>query len=236
MGTGSATSTTPRTRSSAPPTTCTPQARPANWYGAIFAYNHADWYVGDVLGYARRFGDVGEGADASCAPTGGADLGRAVRLEGPRAFRPLPAPLMAPGYPREQVDARLLADALWILRTYDLRVTAAREAGHHTHGDGTALDMIPAGDLSSQAVWDRSAGRLAADLGWRSACGSSGSRPACPLVPAIQFIGYNGYPDHGDPAHAGANAHLHISWQSTSFGCAELCPPPRWVRVFPLAP
>jgi hypothetical protein len=58
----------------------------------------------------------------------------------------------------------------------------------------------------------------------------------CPLVPAIQFVGYNGYPMHGDPAHAGSNAHLHISWQSASFGCAGLCSPPRWVRVFPLSP
>ena len=27
----------------------------------------------------------------------------------------------------------------------------------------------------------------------------SGTRPACPLVPAIQFIGYDGYPGHGSP-------------------------------------
>jgi hypothetical protein len=208
---------------------------PGDWYGAIFAYNHADWYVGDVLGYARRFGDPGESADATCAPTGGAELGRAVRLEGPRAFRPLPAPLMAPGYPREQVDARLLADAVWILRSYDLRVTAAREAGHHTHGDGTALDMVPAGDLSSQAVWDHSAGRLAADLGWRLACGDSGSRPACPLVPAIRFIGYDGYPGHGSPrtCRGDCPAHIHVSWVSSSFGSALLSPPAGWVLTFP---
>jgi hypothetical protein len=55
-------------------------------------------------------------------------------------------------------------------------------------------------------------------------------------MPAIQFIGYNGYPLHGDPSHAGSNAHLHISWQSSTFGCSGLCPPPRWVRVFPLLP
>jgi hypothetical protein len=24
-----------------------------------------------------------------------------------------------------------------------------------------------------------------------------------------------GYPGHGDPAHVGANAHLHLSWQHT---------------------
>jgi hypothetical protein len=25
-----------------------------------------------------------------------------------------------------------------------VRVTAARETGHHTHGDGTAVDFVPA--------------------------------------------------------------------------------------------
>jgi hypothetical protein len=28
-----------------------------------------------------------------------------------------------------------------------------------------------------------------------------------------RVILYNGYPGHGDPAHAGANAHIHFSWQ-----------------------
>ena len=35
---------------------------------------------------------------------------------------------------------------------------------HATHGDGTALDMVPAGEIGSQAVWDRSAGRLLIEL------------------------------------------------------------------------
>lgn len=31
---------------------------PDDWYGAIFAYNHADWYVREVLQIARGFGSV----------------------------------------------------------------------------------------------------------------------------------------------------------------------------------
>ena len=79
-----------------------------------------------------------------------------------------------------------------------LRVTAAREASHNTHGDGTALDLVPANG-STHGGWDDSAGRLARDLGWNPACGHSGSRPACPLAPAIQFVLYEGYPNHGWP-------------------------------------
>jgi Transglycosylase SLT domain len=210
---------------------------PGDWHGAVFAYNHADWYVKQVLGFARRFGDVGDLADATCAPstTGVANLRKAVRLYEPHAFRPIPARLMAPGYEPQEVDARIWPDAVWILRTYDLRVTAAREPGHATHGDGTALDLVPAGGLRSQAVWDRSAGRLARELGWRRGCGRSGSRPACDLVPAIQFVGYDGYPSHGSPRTCGGGcpAHIHVSWASSSFGSAPLSPPPRWVLVFP---
>ena len=134
----------------------------------------------------------------------------------------------------ELVDARLYDDVVWILRRYHLRVTAAREAGHHTHGDGTAVDLVPA-DGGTQATWDASAGRLAADLGWTSACGRSGSRPACPLVPAIQFVGYDGYPSHGSPrtCRGGCPAHIHVSWVSPCYGSSALVSPCEWVMVFP---
>jgi len=32
---------------------------PMDWHGAIFAYNHADWYVERVLRYARQFSSAG---------------------------------------------------------------------------------------------------------------------------------------------------------------------------------
>jgi len=209
---------------------------PGDWYRAIFAYNHADWYVDKVLDAAKRYGDVGSVADATCeAPTGAANLRESVRLYEPREFKALPKRLMAPGYAAQEVDARIWPGAVWILETYGLRVTAARESGHATHGDGTALDMVPAGDLGSQAAWDRSALRLAEDLGWSRGCGRSGTRPACDLVPAIQFVGYEGYPSHGSPATCGGGcpAHIHVSWVSSSFGSGPLSAPAAWVLVFP---
>ncbi len=205
---------------------------PGDWYGAIFAYNHADWYVEDVLGQARRLGDPGAIATVACGTPGGrADLYRAVRLYEPRSYRTLPRWAMAPGRAPEQVDARIYTNALYLLRTYDLRVVAAREAGHASHGDGQAVDLVPARP-GGIGTWRPTAERAARDLGWRPQCGASGVAPACPLSPAIRFIGYNGYPGHGDPAHAGANAHLHISWQSSSGGSAALAPPSAWVMAF----
>jgi hypothetical protein len=84
---------------------------------------------------------------------------------------------MAAGRAPQLVDARL-QNVVWLLRRYHLQVTAARASGHRTHGDGTAVDVIPA-DGSTQPVWDASAGRLAQDLGWTPACARSGTRPAC---------------------------------------------------------
>jgi hypothetical protein len=130
-----------------------------------------------------------------------ANLRDAPRVAAPRAYRALPSWALAGGRRPGVVDARLYDDVVWILRRYRLRVSAAREAGHRTHGDGTALDLLPA-EGSTQATWDASAGALAHDLGWTPACAGSGTRPACHLAPAIQFVGYDGYP----PRLA---AHLH---------------------------
>jgi hypothetical protein len=207
---------------------------PGDWHGAIYSYNHAQWYVEKVEADAERFAGAGEAAgsaESACVggiPAGGA-LGRAVRLYSPREFKALPARLWVGDGAPEAVDARIWPDAVWLLEAFDLRVTAAREAGHETHGDGTAMDMVPVPGRS----WDATALRAALALGWTPGCGSNGSAPVCPLVGAIQFIGYNGYPGHGDPAHAGGNAHLHVSWKSSQFGCPGLCPPREWVEAFP---
>ena len=117
---------------------------------------------------------------------------------------------------------------------YHLRVTAAREAGHRTNGDGTAVDLIPAGS-ATQALWDASAGRLAHDLGWTLACGPSGTRPACRLAPAIRFIGYDRYSGHGSPRTCAGScpAHLHLSWASPCYGTSSLASPCEYVAAVP---
>jgi hypothetical protein len=209
---------------------------------AILGYNHSPAYVNDVLAHAGDYtGEPGDAAGRSAepdtvacaggldAPAGPADLTTAMRIESPRAFTNLPAWAMAAGRAPESVDARLYPDVTWILRRYHLRVTATREARHHTHGDGTAVDLIPA-DGTTQPAWDASTGRLAHDLGWTPQCAATGSRPACPLAPAIQFIGYDGYPAHGSPRScaAGCHPHLHVSWVSPCFGTSALAPPCSW--------
>ena len=158
---------------------------------AILGYNHSQAYVNDVLARARRYagqtidelattdaavGCAGGGLDV---PVGPANLRHAERLTAPRAFRALPAWAMAAGRAPQLVDARIHGNLVWLLRRYHLRVTAARESGHQTHGDGTAIDLIPA-DGTTQPVWDASAGRLAQDLGWTPGCGNVRHPPRLP--------------------------------------------------------
>ena len=45
---------------------------PGDWYQAVFAYNHADWYVQKVFSYARRFSGIAQ-LETPAAPAGGAD-------------------------------------------------------------------------------------------------------------------------------------------------------------------
>ena len=206
---------------------------PQDWHAAILAYNHAEWYVADVLANARKFSGQSSGpvqSVATCAPSGSAQLRSAQRLYSPRLFKPIPPNLWVGYGSPESVDARIWPDAVWLLNTFGLRVTAAREAGHETHGDGTALDMAPAAGRG----WDGTALRAALALGWTANCGWNGAAPVCPLMPAIQFVGYNGYPHHGDPWHGAEHPHLHVSWKSSEYGCRSLCAPREWVMRFPL--
>jgi len=188
------------------------------------------WGAGATEGPAEAIGGCEAGA-----PVGPAELGKAVKVRTPREFGHLPQWAMAGDRPPAELDARIIPDALWLLRTYHLQVTAGREEGHISHGDGTALDMVPEESLAgTQATWDDTTKRLAEDIGRIESCGASGVPPACPLKPWVRFVGYNGYPDHGDPAHVGENAHLHVSWLASGPPTAGLSPPHEWIYAFPV--
>jgi hypothetical protein len=110
---------------------------PADYRRAIFAYNHADWYVADVLAQA----DVYRGA--ATGPTATSPAERATVRElliNPRLiFTPgQRADLRAGG-----LDARLLATLAWIGQRHSIVVTALR-ADHSpgtNHEAGRAIDI-----------------------------------------------------------------------------------------------
>jgi hypothetical protein len=104
-----------------------------------------------------------------------------------------------PGQPGESIDSAILPDVEWLVREYHLKVTAGyATSGHEANGDhpkGAGVDFVP--DFAHGGSW-----ALAA-----AAAAFARSRPD-----TFRWIGWNGTAGHGDPAHAGANAHLHLSW------------------------
>ncbi|MGI8875367.1 MAG: hypothetical protein ACR2KP_13815 [Egibacteraceae bacterium] len=174
---------------------------PADMPRAIYAYNHAGWYVDQVTAMAARY------RGAPIGPTGlpaGSDQSQAL----PPGATWLAA---VPGT-NATCDRRIVPDVTMLLARYKMRagdcfaLNGHSRAGEHPLGLGIDLYAGPGGS------W-KLVDKAARDLGWRSGCASTGCAGTAPSP--MRFIGWNGYPGHGDPAHAGANAHLHLSWQHT---------------------
>jgi hypothetical protein len=167
---------------------------PGNYWKAIYAYNHAAWYVTDVLSWARRYR-----ATYGTAPLVSGAVVRAAA--GAQWLRTLPGTSI-------RCDSRIVPDVEYILATFGLEATSCfRSDGAEDHGEhplGLALDAVPVDGDWSHAL------AAAQAFGWRPSCAVTGC--ADELDAPMRFIGYNGYPGHGDPAHAGANAHIHFSW------------------------
>lgn len=179
---------------------------PGDWRRALFAYNHSQQYVSDVIAQAERY----RSASTTTAPA-------------PDQVTTSPAggwlaPI--PGWPGEQCDARIVPDVVAIVRRWGLHVIDCYGGPPHEpageHPLGLALDASPAdGD------WDRTMG-LARAAGWSPSCAASG----CPGRGPFRVVLYNGYPDHGDPAHT-SKPHIHLSWQHGPAAPFSRAP---WVR------
>ena len=175
---------------------------PGDYQAAIFAYNHAAWYVAEVLAQAQKY-RTAEDAGVSDLPATGP--GFSQELSGPWLM-PVPGTTTV-------CDSRIVPDVRALLQRYRLAAGDCFSlTGHASDGEhplGLAIDLTP----TPRGSWDL-VEQAARDLGWRPACGATGCAGFLPGP--FRFIGYNGYPGHGDPAHAGANAHLHLSWQHTN--------------------
>lgn len=164
---------------------------PGDWHRALFAYNHSDAYVADVMAWAERYR---AGAETATAPT---ILAPAV---GGQWLAPVP------GFPGEQCDSRIVADVVAIVQRYGLFLSDCYGGEPHDingeHPLGLAIDASPAdGD------WDRTL-RLAIDAGWSPSCAAAG----CPGRGPFRVVLYNGFPGHGDPSYTDI-PHIHLSWE-----------------------
>ena len=163
---------------------------PDDWRRALFAYNHSDRYVDDVLAQAAAY----RSAAATPLPQPGPVAGDGDWL----------APV--PGFPGERCDRRIVADVVLLTRGYGLNLTDCFGGPPHDsrgeHPLGLAADLVPVdGD------WNRTLA-LARAAGWSPACAASGCAGRGPF----RVVLYNGFPGHGDPAHTDT-PHLHLSWQ-----------------------
>jgi hypothetical protein len=185
---------------------------PGDYRRAIYAYNHADWYVARVLDQAARY----RGARAASEDPGSA---RRVPFGG-TWLAPVPGTGMS-------CDARIVGDVRFVLQRFGLRLTACFAASGHAAGGehplGLATDLVPVdGD------WDRTLA-AARSFGWSPGCAANGCAGSARAP--MRVVLYNGYPGHGDPAHCSppsCAAHLHLSWLHAA--TAPLTPA-AWVDV-----
>ena len=153
-----------------------------------------------------------DGCGAAAPVVRGARIGVSRRDRAAGGLVPLPLGVTRGA--RLTCDRRIRGDVVWLSRRYRVRVTACF-AIHVTGGEhplGAAVDLVPAPGAS----WSATA-QLAHAAGWKRSCAASGVAPVC-ARPPFRFIGYNGFPGHGDPTHCacGRNAHLHLSWLTSA--------------------
>ena len=161
---------------------------PRDWRAALFAYNHAGWYVDQVAEQAAEYRRAAQLPVVPKPPTGSNWL----------------APLS--GFPGERCDARIVPDVVALVRAFGLHVSDCFGGEPHAlngeHPLGLAIDAGPVdGD------WRRTEA-LARSAGWTPECARSG----CPEAGPFRLVLYNGYPGHGDPQHTD-RPHLHLSWR-----------------------
>jgi hypothetical protein len=223
-----------------------------NYYGACGDASAP--YADEVMARAVQYGFDGEGSAAPSDPagavpfasgggcagaveSGAGPMGPVRKAYSPRRLGTLPADVsIAPGM---QCDARIVPNVVYLARRFGILVTSCYAPGHEATGEhplGAAIDAGP-----RDGNWSRTM-RLARAVGWKPSCAASGVAPAC-ARPPFRFVGYNGYPNHGDPSHCVpcfGGPHIHISWlTSASEGQPENRPrysyePASWIDVFTL--
>lgn len=185
---------------------------PGDWYRALFAYNHADWYVEKVLRQSEAYrapssaGTAGEQFVARCAPSLELTIGGVHRRRGGGRIVPIP------GSPGQSIDSRILRDVLFLQKRFGFTITAGyAPTGHAAAGEhplGLGLDIIP----GPGGTWDE-IDRLAR---WAE------PRQNAPRPP-FRWVGYDGDADHG------RGHHLHLSWEHGPTAPGQ--PPAPWVLV-----
>jgi hypothetical protein len=109
---------------------------PEDYRAALFAYNHADWYVAAVVAKANQY----RGAPAAGAPAAPASGSVREILANPRIVL---TPIQRSDLRSGLIDPRLIATLAWIGHRHAVVITALR-SDHHpgtNHAAGRAVDI-----------------------------------------------------------------------------------------------
>lgn len=196
---------------------------PKDWHRAVFAYNHADWYVKMVEDKKNTYLKVGGATDSQTSQPGAPSTVGACSADSPTSGMPGDIHQVTgdpsiwnvpiPGFPGETCDQRILPDLLYLVKRYKLSVTDcfSRDGVHAVNGEhplGVGVDL-GVGKGGSWALVDE----LAA---WAEPSQNSPRPP-------FKWVGYNGDSNHG------TGNHLHLSWDHAP---AQPFTRAAWVKVF----
>lgn len=179
---------------------------PGDWHRALLGYNHAEWYVKQVLDQASALTAEGDAGEAlACSDDVALSSGAGGRLIGGGRIVPIP------GQPGMTIDERLVPDLAFLKAKFHIAVTAGyAPTGHEAGGEhplGLAVDLVPGPGGS----WDD----IDALARWAE---PQQNHPR----PPFRWVGYDGDSGHG------RGDHLHLSW---IHGPAPGGPPASWVQV-----
>lgn len=214
-----------------------------NYYGACAdgIVDYAEEVMRRALsyGFGRGGGESGASLGGACAASldaGTGPLGPVRKAFAPRRLAALPSDVST--YAGISCDARIVPGVVYLARRFGVLVSSCYSpSGHEATGEhplGAAIDAGP-----RDGDWSRTE-RLARAAGWKPSCAASGVAPEC-ARPPFRFVGYNGYPSHGDPLHCvpcSGGPHIHLSWlTSASPGEPENrarygYEPASWIEVF----
>jgi hypothetical protein len=167
--------------------------------------------------YHARAELIGDTLAAGHQPAPSCDSAGAVAIVGARTVSGGGRLVGIPGQPGIRIDARILPDVLFLIRSYHLTITAGYSTSpvHKADGEhplGLAVDIVPGPGGSWEDV-DRLA-RWAEPV-------QNAPRPP------FRWVGYDGDPNHG------RGNHLHLSWNHAPDPSRR--PPAAWVQVLTLA-
>lgn len=180
---------------------------PADWRRALFAYNHAGWYVEKVLRVARTM-RMPAADDVPAELLGCGRAPTAFETDGVHRVTGGGEIVAISGSPGERIDSRILPDVLALQRRFRFTITDGyATSGHAAAGEhplGLALDIVP----GPQGTW--------ADIDELAAWAEP--QPDKPRRP-FRWVGYDGDENHG------RGHHLHLSWDHAP----APKPPAAWV-------